>query len=277
MHEDSSRPLPTGPDPTAGGPVGNDAGAGTRTPPTDATSWWNGDPMVPAAPGEDTPPAAGAPEPGGSVPWDAGEPDMPTAAVLVSVVERLAAIEATLTDFHRRADHREAVIDRLHEERLEQRSGVRRALLDPIVTDLIRLYDGLSAESERMSGGGDSRTSNLLASFADDVELALERCGFDLVRPQPGDRFQSGAQLAASVVPTDDPARHNTVAEVTQVGVLERDTGRVRRPARTRVFRSRRPGSEGSDATEASPATPAPPAPPAPTAPTPPSPAQSGL
>jgi hypothetical protein len=163
------------------------------------------------------------------------------------LLDRLTGIEAALTEFHRRSAHREAVIDRLHEDRLEQRSGVRRALLDPVVTDLLRLHDGLSAESARMAGRGDARTADLLASFADDVELALERCGFDLVRPAPGERFQSGAQLAASVLATDDPARHNTVAEVTQVGVLDRETGRMRRPARTRVFRHRQPAATDAD------------------------------
>jgi molecular chaperone GrpE (heat shock protein) len=154
-------------------------------------------------------------------------------------IERLDRIESGLAEFHRRAAHRESVIDRLHNENQELRAGIRRALLDPVVADLLRLFDGLHHEADRLARQGDVNVSVLLASFADDVELALERCGLTVVIPTPGEPFQSGVQVAGAVVPSDDPALHNVVVEVTQVGFRERETGRIRRPARTTVYRVR--------------------------------------
>ncbi|WP_372517796.1 hypothetical protein, partial [Frankia tisae] len=241
-------PRPLGPTPADAAPVDSTAADAAPADPTaaDAPDALGGGHSGASADASGAADMTGRTEPGGG---DASADPL---------LDRLAGIEAALTEFHRRSAHREAVIDRLHEDRLEQRSGVRRALLDPVVTDLLRLHDGLSAESGRMAGLGDARTADLLASFADDVELALERCGFDLVRPAPGERFQSGAQLAASVLATDDPARHNTVAEVMQVGVLDRESGRMRRPARTRVFRHQQPPAGGATPdTNSAPASPA--------------------
>jgi hypothetical protein len=218
-----------------------------------------GEPSEPAPTAPDAteaPPDGHHPEPADqrAEPTDLVPPAGPVAATTVPaadestprlerILDRLTGIEGALHEFHRRAAHRESVIDRLHEENQGLRAGIRRAILDPVVTDLVRLHDGLAGEAGRLAREHDDRTSALLASFADDVELALERCGFTLSRPEPGETFQSGTQVAAAIVPTDDPARHNTVAEVIQPGIRERETGRFRRPARTRVYRSRQPAT----------------------------------
>ncbi|GLW61875.1 hypothetical protein Arub01_01190 [Actinomadura rubrobrunea] len=153
------------------------------------------------------------------------------------LAERLAAIESAVAEFHRRSAHRESVIDRLHEENQRLRGGLYRTILDPVVTDLMRMYDALRREADRLTEEGDPAVGRLLESFADDTLLMLERCGLEEFTAQPGDPFEVGRHAAAAVVPVDDEALDNTVAEVVATGFVERETGRVRRPVRARFHR----------------------------------------
>jgi molecular chaperone GrpE len=154
----------------------------------------------------------------------------------VKIIERLSALEAKEEDHHRRARHRESVIDQLHGQNEELLAGMRRGALEPVVSDLIRLYDGLSHESDRLAAL-DAGTAKLVASFAADVELILDRCGIDPVGAHPGDMFTVGDHSALSARPTDDPAKHNTVAEVVRIGFRDRESGRIRRPVQAHFFR----------------------------------------
>lgn len=148
------------------------------------------------------------------------------------MAEHLAQIEIHLAEFHRRAAHREAVIDRLHEENRRLRDGVGRLILGPVTADLIRLYGQLAQEARRLGAAG--QDGQLLASFADDVEQILDRCGIEVFSAEPGDPFESGRHRAVGVVACEDESKHNTVAEVVAPGFRERDTGRVTRPLQAR-------------------------------------------
>jgi len=146
---------------------------------------------------------------------------------------RLEKIEAQLTEFHRRSAHRESVIDQLHEENQRLRAGMGRIILEPVVTDLIRLHDQLAREVRRLEAEG--QDYQLIWSFAEDVTQILERCGIEAFSAEPGDAFEGGRHRVLAVVPCDDESRHNTVAEVVAVGFAERDTGRIRRPVQARI------------------------------------------
>jgi len=101
---------------------------------------------------------------------------------LRDVAERLRLIEQQSSEFHRRSAHRESVIDRLHEENRELESAVNRSVLEPVAADLLRLYDALRREAARLSGEApDPAFPGLLRRFAEDVELILDRCGFEPV------------------------------------------------------------------------------------------------
>jgi molecular chaperone GrpE len=146
---------------------------------------------------------------------------------------RLDKIEAQLTEFNRRSAHRETVIDQLHEENQRLRDGMGRLILEPVVTDLIRLHDQLTREVRRLEAEG--QDYQLIWSFAEDVVQVLERCGIEVFSAEPGDAFERGRHRSLAVVVCDDESRHNTVADVVAVGFLERDTGRIRRPVQARV------------------------------------------
>ncbi len=147
---------------------------------------------------------------------------------------RFDKVEDQLAEFHRRSAHRESVIDLLHEENQQLRAGISRAILEPVVADLIRLYDQIDREVRRLKADG--QDARLLWSFADDIAQILDRCGFEIYSAEPGDPFDRDRHRPLAVVTCSDESRHNTVAEVAAVGFAERETGRVRRPVQARFY-----------------------------------------
>jgi molecular chaperone GrpE len=139
---------------------------------------------------------------------------------------------------HDRAQAREGVIDRLHEEVQRSRTGEARELLRPAVTDLRRLRDDLLAQArsvpETISSG---EVAVLLESYADSVVLILERCGVVAVRPDRLSRFDPRQQHASEVAQTPQPELDGTIASVMSDGYTEADTGRQLTPARVVVYR----------------------------------------
>jgi molecular chaperone GrpE len=156
------------------------------------------------------------------------------------IATALSMIAEQLTAFNHRAAHREAVIDRLHAENARLRDGIREAILAPVIADLVRLYDSLDREARHLAG---DPAAALLASFADDVALTLDRCDVEVLGPRPGEPFDPAVHQAVSILDCADPARHDTVAEIAAVGLRHRGTGRLRRPAGVRVNRLPADGS----------------------------------
>ncbi len=161
-------------------------------------------------------------------------PEFDETSVLGQLAGRLGKVEEQLAEFHRRSAHRESIIDRLHEENQRLRSGVGRIILDPVITDLIRLHDQLSREVRRLEADG--QDARLLCSFTEDVAQILDRCGIELFSADPGDPFERGRHQPLTIVACDDSSQHNTVAEVVAAGFLDRETSRVRRLVQARVF-----------------------------------------
>jgi molecular chaperone GrpE len=154
--------------------------------------------------------------------------------MLADLAERLGQVEGQLAEFHRRAAHRESVIDHLHEENQRLQDGIGRAILEPVVADLIRLYDQLDREVRRLDAAG--QDARLWWSFAEDIAQILDRCGIERFSARPGDPFERDRHRPLGVVACDDESRHNTVAEVAAAGFCERDTGRIRRRVQARFY-----------------------------------------
>ena len=150
------------------------------------------------------------------------------------LIGRLDEIAGQVAEFHRRSDHRELVIDRLHEENARLSGGLSKAILEPVVADLIRLHDEVGREVRRLKAVG--QDERLLRSFAEDLEQILDRCGYEVFTAEPGDPFDRQRHRPLAVVDCHDESRHNTVAEVTSAGFAERETGRVRRPVQARFY-----------------------------------------
>ena len=152
------------------------------------------------------------------------------------VVSRLEAVERAAEEFHRRAAHRESIIDRLHAENRELRAGETQAVLEPVIADLVRLLDALNNEARRIEPLADgAQPAAMLRSFASDVELILDRCGVEVFSAEPGAPYQRGQHRPVGIVVTEEPARHNTIASIVGVGLRDR-MGNVRRPVPARFF-----------------------------------------
>ena len=156
---------------------------------------------------------------------------------LADLGKRLGAIEDQLGEFHRRAAHREQVIDRLHEENRVLKQGMHRAVLEPVVTDLIRLHDGLSREASRIG-----EEDGLIGSFAAEVAEILDRCGIETFTATVGEAYQGSRHKPLGAVPTPDPDLHNTIAAGGAAGFYDRQARQVRRQAQARIYQYRAQG-----------------------------------
>jgi molecular chaperone GrpE len=158
---------------------------------------------------------------------------------LSDIAERLRLLEQQGAESHARAAHREAVIDRLHQENQKLRDEARGLVFDPISADLIRLYDGLRRDAERLAEaevGADQAVAKLIASYAEDVELILDRCGLEPFTATPGESFRLGEHSVVATIETTTQGRENTIAEVTAIGFRERVSGQVKRPVRAKFY-----------------------------------------
>ena len=83
-----------------------------------------------------SPEAPSEAEPGERLPVDS-EPGREPAVSgpWLEIIDRLSALEAKEEDHHRRASHRESVIDQLHSQNEELLAGMRRGVLEPVVSD----------------------------------------------------------------------------------------------------------------------------------------------
>jgi molecular chaperone GrpE len=164
-------------------------------------------------------------------------------AALDDFAWRFSKLEEQLAEFHRRSAHRELVIDRLHEENQQLRTGLSRVILEPVVADLIRLFDHVDREVRRLRANG--QDERLLWSFAEDIAQILDRCGLEMYSAEPGDPFDRDRHRPLAVVDCTDESQHNTVAEVTAAGFAERETGRIRRPLQALFHRYSPPDEPG--------------------------------
>jgi molecular chaperone GrpE (heat shock protein) len=182
--------------------------------------------VTPPEPGPDTAPeeiAAGDGEPGE---W------------VGAVLRELAELRTEVGREHDRAAARELTIDRLHDDNQRLRAGERALLLRPLLTDLQRLRHEMVRTAaglpEQFSG---AQAAGLLRSYAEDLELTLERGGVAVVCPEAGVAFDPSRHRAAGTVPAIEPEQDATVAEVLLDGYHDVQTGRTVTPAAVRVHR----------------------------------------
>lgn len=170
------------------------------------------------------------------------EPDGDMADSMKSALRELAeavqGLNDRLRDEHERAAHRETVIDRLHDENLSLRSGESARMLDPVVRDLIRLYDELERTAQAWVLRTEitpSEAADAFASLAIETELILSRQGVDRFAAKTGDAFARAEQRAVAAVPADDRTLDGDIARVLRSGF--RSGERVVRPAEVQVYR----------------------------------------
>jgi molecular chaperone GrpE (heat shock protein) len=182
------------------------------------------------------------PSAAGNPPALQGEAWADCASGLSELSERVRKLEDQGAEYHRRSAHREAVIDRLHVENQRLQDESRGSVFNPLTADLMRLYDGLHREAKRLAdSAAGADLANLLDTYAEEVELILDRCGLELFTAAPGDPFKAGEHEAVATVESPEDDQNNTIAAVTAVGFRQRATGQVKRPVRAKFYRARKP------------------------------------
>ncbi|MBB5872970.1 molecular chaperone GrpE [Allocatelliglobosispora scoriae] len=167
------------------------------------------------------------------------------------VAELLVEIRTQLARDNDRAAARERVIDRLHDENQLLRGGEHRQLLRPVLTDLQHLRNDLIRQAASLPlelTAADA--ANLLASFADSVELILERAGVQILPVEAGDRFDPSRHRAAGIVPATTAEEDGTVAEKLADGYFDLTVQRPAAPAVVRVRRWTPPAATGEPNTQ---------------------------
>jgi molecular chaperone GrpE (heat shock protein) len=169
--------------------------------------------------------AVAGPEPAGPGPDPAG------------LAAELARLAAAVEREHERAAHREAVIDRLHEDVQMLRRGELQALFEPVRAVLYRLHDLTGRESRRWADDPPEpeHAATLLAAVSDEIAEALARTGVERFVTRPGDPFDPTRHRPVAVETVEDPALDGVVVGVCADGFERAD--RVVRKAEVRVGR----------------------------------------
>ncbi|MCW2917378.1 MAG: hypothetical protein JWN52_5446 [Actinomycetia bacterium] len=141
----------------------------------------------------------------------------PVAATLSEVQSALAGLISVVEREHERAAHREAIIDRLHEDNQLLRRGELQALHEPVRNALYRLHDMVRRESERWAAPeppDPAHAAPLLSAVADEIAEALARTGVERFTVKPGDPFDPARHRPVGSEPVTDPGLDGTVVSV---------------------------------------------------------------
>jgi molecular chaperone GrpE len=176
----------------------------------------------------------------------AGEPAEPTSersstvvasGVLSEIRATMARLVAESEKHHRRATHREAVIDNLHAELERLRSADRRGAVHPLLVALSRVRNDLLRQSAELPADFDAtRARKLLRSFADSIEITLEDFGIAACAPRAGDEFDARRHRAVTAVPSADPALARRIATVMADGYQDVQAGAPLTQAQVAVY-----------------------------------------
>jgi molecular chaperone GrpE len=156
----------------------------------------------------------------------------------------LAELSATMRElagsaerYHDRAAQREGVIDYLRAELETLRWGERRGMLRPLLTEMCRLRNDLLRQAATLPEDYDAgQAAELLISFAETVEQALQNNGVDSYAPGEGEPFDPRLHRRRRGADSTDPGQAGRIAGVLRDGYLELETNNPIVPAEVTVF-----------------------------------------
>lgn len=177
---------------------------------------------------------------------------------LGALLSGLTELKAVVEREHERAAHREAIIDRLHEETQTLRRGELQAMFEPVRAALYRLHDITRREAERYTAADPpdaAHTASMLGAVTDEIAEALARTGVERFAVKPGETFDPSRHRPVGTEPVMDPGLDGAVVRVHSDGFEQGD--RVVRKAEVRVGRPA-PSTSNATATSESESAPTP-------------------
>lgn len=131
-------------------------------------------------------------------------------------------------------EHKNGLFDKLYKERDEYKNDVYAKLLKPFVTGAIDIISDLRMYISRMDTYDVDRSLDYLRSIPDDIIELLEDNGVELFEEE-GEIFNPKIQRAKKIVPTEEEAFNNKVAERLEKGF--RWNGVILRPEMVAVYK----------------------------------------
>lgn len=141
-----------------------------------------------------------------------------------------------------KTDYEEATLKRISDELDEQRSGLYRKIVEPLINEVIDVHQDMSAtiaSYRRKAEEGDrddlaARIRRDLDEFRLMLGDILRNWNVEVWRPEPGEPLEPLRCRAVRAVPTGDRDRHRTVAESLTCGYAFE--GKILRPAQVVAF-----------------------------------------
>lgn len=151
-----------------------------------------------------------------------------------------------------KTDYEEATLKRISDELDEQRSGLYRKIVEPLINEVIDVHQDMSAtiaSYRRKAEEGDrddlaARIRRDLDEFRLMLGDILRNWNVEVWRPEPGEPLEPLRCRAVRAVPTGDRDCHRTVAESLTCGYAFE--GKILRPAQVVAF-TYKPKSESEE------------------------------
>lgn len=157
-------------------------------------------------------------------------------------LELLVRIEDRLAESQRLLGRQTEIAASLHEENQRLKVGELRGALTPLVRDVLRVQDDVTAMlGTDPEAAGAARDLDLVRSALLD---ALARNGIEPIVCAVGTPFDPRLHKVAGVVPTSDPQLDRCVAAVVRPGFTWHDGDPVR-PADVQVYKLQAPADPG--------------------------------
>jgi molecular chaperone GrpE len=158
----------------------------------------------------------------------AAEPALPE--LIGKVLEQVAGLRQDFDTKIRYDEVKDQHAQQMSDELAEYRAGLHRRLLQPVLTDLIAMYDDLT-DALGDAPDGDSEVDDavkMLRSLRDSILETLLRNGVSSFSVDTAD-IDKSRQKVIELMPTGDQALDRQVARRIRVG-FEFDDGKVLRP-----------------------------------------------
>lgn len=131
-------------------------------------------------------------------------------------------------------EHKNGLFDKLYKERDEYKNDLYGKLLKPFITGCMEIINDLKMYISKMDNYDVQRSLDYLRSLPDDLEELLKENGVELYSDE-SETFNPRTQRAKKIVPTEDPALNNIVAERLDKGY--RWNGAILRPEMVAVYK----------------------------------------